>query len=88
MWDEKTKKWVNTDATEEEQSAQLKPPPKASELSDPVPVSGPPAPGPAPATNPGPGLPPPSSTTNKYKLQRGKGKIGRHYNVSFRQIKL
>lgn len=76
VWDEKTKKWVNTDSSEEEQSAQLKPPPKASELSS-APVAATPALPPNPTTAPsakGPvGLPPPAPNTNKYKLQRGKG---------------
>ncbi|XP_054270029.1 protein transport protein Sec16A isoform X3 [Macrosteles quadrilineatus] len=33
VWDDKTKRWVNTDSTENEQQVQLKPPPKASELN-------------------------------------------------------
>ncbi|KAG8304217.1 hypothetical protein J6590_099730 [Homalodisca vitripennis] len=81
VWDEKSKRWVNTDASEEEQSAQLKPPPKASELNgSAIPSAPTQAPTSTPASGPGmatSGLPPPSTTsTNIYKLQRGKDNQG------------
>ncbi|XP_046670517.1 protein transport protein Sec16A isoform X3 [Homalodisca vitripennis] len=86
VWDEKSKRWVNTDASEEEQSAQLKPPPKASELNgSAIPSAPTQAPTSTPASGPGmatSGLPPPSTTsTNIYKLQRGKGMRGNYVDV-------
>lgn len=91
VWDEKSKRWVNTDASDEDEAAQLKPPPRASELASfktsvpasasdvaniPRSTSTPPS---APVTSTP--APPPPPLVNKYKLQRGKGMRGNYVDV-------
>ena len=65
VWDEEKKRWINLDGDEEDK-AEIKPPPRVTDFQ---PQMG--------ATTPASGPPPPSGT-NKYKLQKGKCQLKLH----------
>jgi len=80
VWDPDKQRWINTEASEEEQARQNLPPPKDSELiASPSGGGGPPSQMGTPAKS---GAPPPSTpASNRFSLQKTRGARGQYVDV-------